>query len=309
MRIDPCFASLDPDPLGAGCTAQLRLIFQEVTFQPRLEGPNGVVTSGVFAFDSGLHAFYTLSRAQALALARSLVDLRVTNESGDDLGRLAPHPIMVRQGLAGPMSQGVQRLILEYAGEQNLVRAAMSGFAGAGSLMVWEFSAFDIDGGNATPRPIPTLGSDGESAFGDAVLSGVLTGADVYVMFGRTSASDLDFTPLGNHPTNLSPSDLQAALDALVRVDNPRDSSPETVNCSACHMADPIESFVAMPVFGFDEAASPLAFKPDGQPTGIPNDFPNLHSFSYGGTQPSISRRVVNETAAVVEYLNALPGP
>ncbi len=27
MRIDPCFASLNPDPLGGGCTAQIRLVF------------------------------------------------------------------------------------------------------------------------------------------------------------------------------------------------------------------------------------------------------------------------------------------
>jgi hypothetical protein len=31
----------------------------------------------------------------------------------------------------------------------------------------------------------------------------------------------------------------------------------------------------------------------------------NIHVFSYVGTSPTISQRVVNETAAVVEYLNA----
>jgi hypothetical protein len=33
----------------------------------------------------------------------------------------------------------------------------------------------------------------------------------------------------------------------------------------------------------------------------------NIHAFSYVNTSPTISQRVVNETAAIVEYLNHLP--
>jgi hypothetical protein len=32
----------------------------------------------------------------------------------------------------------------------------------------------------------------------------------------------------------------------------------------------------------------------------------NIHAFSYFGTTPGIDQRVINETAAVVEYLNNL---
>jgi hypothetical protein len=72
---------------------------------------------------------------------------------------------------------------------------------------------------------------------------------------------------------------------------------------------------VALPLFGFDDTMSPLAFQPDGtnvtagdmQAVWTPSDFPNIHAFSYLGVDPGINQRVVNETALVVEYLNGLP--
>jgi hypothetical protein len=66
-----------------------------------------------------------------------------------------------------------------------------------------------------------------------------------------------------------------------------------------------------------DDRTSPLAFQPDGQsvvaaamtPTFTTTTTPaiNIHAFSYVGQAATINQRVVNETAAVVEYLNQLP--
>jgi hypothetical protein len=309
MRIDPCFASLDPDPLGAGCTAQLRLVFQEVRWS----------AGAANAADSALHAFYDLARVEFLALARALVELRIENEAGDVLGPLAPHPIMMRQGLAGAMSQGAQRLILEYAGEQNLVRTAQSSLVAIGSSGVWQMSAFDVNSAPlaAIPRAIPTLAPmlDGGSILIEAILAGFGAGMPYFALFGPTTASN-DFTALDKGaPTSLSAFDRQAALDALVRVENPKDNSPDTVDCASCHMATPTEKIVATPLFGFDDTMSPLAFQPDGtnvtrsamEATWAAMFAPNIHAFSYVATSPGISQRVVNETATVVEYLNDLP--
>jgi hypothetical protein len=323
MRVDPCFASLDPDPTGAGCTAQIRLVFQEITWETDSSG-NGVAT----AFDSALHAFYDLSRADFLALASALVALRVTNEDGDVLGPLAPHPIMVRQGLEGAMSQGVQRLILEVAGEQNLVRTAQvsQGSPGPASFGSWAMSAFDVNGAPlvAIPRTIPTLTS---TADGGSVVLQVVVGANLGANFFPATTSADNFTVLWNvtepiragiDAGDLSASDHQVALDALVRVENPKDNSANTIDCASCHMATDTEDVVAMPLLSFDDTTSPLAFQPDGTNvtpgdmaiTFAPGAAPfalNTHVFSYVGSSPAISQRVVNETAAVVEYLNDLP--
>jgi hypothetical protein len=263
MRIDPCFASLAPDPHGVGCTAQLRLVFQRVT----------ELNDAAFADDSAMHLFYDLARDEFLALARALVALRIANDQGDELGPLAPHPIMVRQGLGGVMSQGVQSLILQYAGEQNLVRMAQADLVVDPDLGGWDMSVFDL--GNtpdaAIPRAIPSIADvDGGSIFVEGVLAPLFPSPSstfgYSVRFSSITTSADNISPLGNGDAGgLAVPDRQAALDALARVENPRDNSADTIDCLGCHMAAP-----------------------------------------YLGARPQISQRVVNETAAVVEYLNAL---
>jgi hypothetical protein len=317
VRIDPCFASLAPDPHGVGCSPQLRLVFQEVT-----ETNNGVCAS-----DSALHAFYSLTRDELLALARALVNLRVANTMGDTLGPLAPHPILVRQGLGGAMSKGLQQLILEYAGAQNLVRLAQLSIQVGPFPSVWTMSAFDITDGAtvATARPIPTLVADA----GPVTLQTVLTTegnafatADAAPAFflatlqPSTTSADSFAAVDDGEPESLSPSDGQAALDGLVRVENPADNTVNTVDCGSCHLATITERSIGKPVFSFDDTTSPLSFAPDGKSVTSadlttlegPGSGPfNIHAFSYDGQGAGINQRVVNETAAVVEYLNDLP--
>jgi hypothetical protein len=314
MRIDPCFASLAPDPSGAGCAAQMRLVFQELTWIT-LEGDAG---PAAWAFDSALHASYALSRDQFLTLSRALVALRAANQDGDVLGPLAPHPIMAREGLSGAMSQGVEKLILQYAGADNLVRVAVMNLNAPAfaSFGVWGFGVFDVGGApsTATPRAIPTLvdPSDGGSVYTQGVAgagsseanpSPVTTSADNFFPLYLPGEADASFDP-------------PALLDALVRVENPSDNSPETIDCVSCHLATPAEMGIGIPKYGFYDTASPMAFQPDGtnvtradmaatyNPLGAFGL--NVHAFSYRETSPNISQRVVNETAAVVEYVNGL---
>ena len=75
-----------------------------------------------------------------------------------------------------------------------------------------------------------------------------------------------------------------------------------------------------MPLFSLNDRTSPLAFQPDSAfvtaadmapsdelDAGVPNGDLIIHAFSYFGQVPGISQRVVNETAAIVDYLNELP--
>jgi hypothetical protein len=193
----------------------------------------------------------------------------------------------------------VQRLILAYAGEQNLVRTAQLSFRSPpfGGHVDRSLSAFDVDSAplGVTPRAIPTLiAADDGGVFGQFIFDG--TG----VFPSTTSADNFETT-----------SDRQAALEALVRVENPRDNSPDTIDCASCHMAP-----LRKPSL-FDDTRNPMAFQPDGTnvtPSDMAatyGDFPplfvHIHAFSYVDTAPDISQRVVNETAWVVEYLNRVP--
>jgi hypothetical protein len=129
-----------------------------------------------------------------------------------------------------------------------------------------------------------------------------------------TSADDL--TPLlsGMISTQQSPdATLDAAFDALVRIENPAKNSPTTIDCGSCHLATPTALFVARPLLGLDDTTSPLAFQPDGvhvtaaemAPT-LPSASSDFHASSYFNAEATVNQRVVNETASIVDYLNLL---
>jgi hypothetical protein len=143
---------------------------------------------------------------------------------------------------------------------------------------------------------------------------GKTTSADDYTALFQIAQAVLDGFDAGN----LSPADHQAPLDALVQVENPKDNSADTIDCARCHLATDTEQVIAMPLLSFNDTTSTLSFQPDGvhvTPSDMAitfraGDAPfgvNIHVFSYVGTSPAISQRVVNETAAVVEYLDNVP--
>ena len=69
---------------------------------------------------------------------------------------------------------------------------------------------------------------------------------------------------------------------------------------------------IAAPQFGMVESDAPGAFAADGtyvlasemSPTFDPAGAFDVHAFSYVGTAPGINQRTVNETAAIVAYLD-----
>jgi hypothetical protein len=294
LRLDPCFASLEPPMDGGGCQNQLRLIAQEVD-------PNG-------AQDSGLHLFYAVSRQELLDVLREIAQLREQYAPGKRLGKLAPHPVMLEQGLAGGMAEGVRRLVLAYAGLENLTRITrMSAIGGP----FWDFSGFDVKDGAAVPFAIPTL--DGgivqtfERNFGDV--------ESVEPRATPSSGSPDDFIRLMTVTTakGLSEAERTSSLTSLLRVENPAHHSPDTVDCVTCHVATPTLKLVVEPILKVELPNVAERFEPDGEllsanelePT-FENEqtFTNVHAFSYLGHNVGINQRTVNESAAVVSYLS-----
>ena len=298
MRLDPCFATLAPDPHGTGCMNQLRLVFQQVT------SVDGITTT----FDSALHAFYQLERQDLVDLANAIASLRVENSSGERLGGLAPHPIMVSQGLDGTMARSVRALVLRYAGKENLTRVTT--FSSSNADFTWTFAGFDLDSAGAkTPMLIASApaGTTTQSFFRGF-------GSSIEGQFSPATIGPDDLTPLANAASaaQLSATARDAAWASLVRIDNPTRNSPNTIDCASCHLATPIARLVG-PTLSLDEATSTGAFAADGvhvlasemNPTFDATAGFNLHAFSYSATDPAINQRTVNETAAIVEYLSA----
>ena len=312
MRIDPCFAEVAPSPSGAGCAAQLRLVLQPIASSPVDSGQHP-------AFDAGVHTFYRLSRAEVYALKDALVALRLANTNGEALGPLAPHPVLVQQGLGGPYGTGLRDLILGAAGRDNLVRVAtLSSDTG----QAWSFRIFDIVDAT-TPvvvaRDIPGIpaGVTTQTSLAFSASGGIP--ADLSAGFDPSPTDANAFNELASTSSALAlaPAARMLQLDNLLRTENPRSTTPETVACASCHFAMIVKKRVAEKQFGSFADGSAAAFVADPAVVSAPDlratftmmtEF-NIHAFSYNDTDPAIVQRVVNESAAILEYFAASPSP
>ena len=313
VRLDPCFAEVNPSPTASTCRNQLRLVFQELQAS----------TAGVSAFDSGVHALYSITRSELLTLLNEIVRLREADGGQGGKGPLAPHALMVAQGLTGTFGTALAKLILQYAGEQNLVRATAMTSENAG--FQWSFFGFDVSGANHTVSPI-TIATLAATASSDATketfFRGFQASVDPVGSFIPKPTGPDDFTVLADAQTALALSAAdQAKLTAgLARVENPSIFTPETVDCARCHTASPLGQNVARDRLHLSEANDTDAFHPDGHwvtademkttdfsfGSAANRDVPsvNVHAFSYASQLPSVSQRTVNETAAAVQFLN-----
>ena len=314
FRLDPCFGQLGAITDPSACHAQLRVVFQPVL----------VATDGtVLAQDVAVHAFYALTPDELLGAVSDMVAARIADNGSADLGPLAPNRIVAAEGLGGELAQQYAAILTKYAGQANLVRFTDFEVAiifapdapaavGANSL-VWGFDSFDVapGAGAATGRPIPTL-SDARTTMSfqagtnplAATFSPMTTSADNLVLMVNYTEAMQAARPA-----------QQAAFDAALRIEDPHASSPDTIDCASCHMAQPARELVGAKL-GLAADGNPNAFVADAaipvadlaettQLVGSDGGL-NIHAFSYRGQDPMINRRVIDETAANLAYIATL---
>jgi hypothetical protein len=283
----------------AACKNQLRLVLQSVHYK-------GGQASAV---DGAVHAFYTLTRAELLALTQSVIALRRTQSGDRNLGPLAPHPTVVTQGLLGAEGVGLRALILKYAGQSNLTR--FTHFAPQGLATSWTFTGFDVVQGRATAMAVPELSSASTSVLFFAGFSSDLSGS-----FRPTTKNADNMQLLGNLQTaqGATPKARQAAFDAALRIENPDRHSPNTIDCASCHVAGPGRVMTGSAlglsergnINGFTRNKNAVAASEMKQTTPVnASSRLNFHMLSYRSDQPMIAMRVINETASALSYVNA----
>lgn len=290
VRLDPCFPGLGDAP----CQNQIRLVVQPIGL---LEGGEGLA-----ATDAALHLFYEVTRAEMASLLQHVVDLRVASGVPRSDGPVSVHPALAREGVRGPFGDGLRSLLLAHAGRAALTRVTFMGLEQLGQR--WRFGGFDVVAAELRPLTIATANAP-EQTFSNRDLDGVTFAAS---SMSPPSASPDDVRLL------FEPASLAAAGDAerraayrrALRLENPRLHSPETVDCATCHVAGAARRF----------AERELGLSGDGNgaryahPRGLPLDgataerTDELRAFGYFDARPSISQRVVNETAEVVERVN-----
>ncbi len=334
FRLDPCFANVGPITDPSKCDNQIRLVFQPMGLEV---GSN--LTS---AADQAVHVSYSITRDQLLAAAQAIATARAQYSSGD-LGPLAVNPLVATQGLSGPYAQALRGIIMTYANGAKIERLttfsleASGGISGGSGGPVpdeiemgsgsgsnepppidisdfWDMHGFSVAADVETPLPIAKLGSDTTdmsiSASTDpleAQLEPVTDGSDNLTLLASASEAG-----------SASPAARQAAFDAALRIENPNDNSPNTIDCASCHMAEPARMLVGQPMFDMSATGDANAFVASSSIPAAdlastatmfvdPTDQAlNIHAFSYRNTDPIINQRVINETAANLAYLNSL---
>lgn len=291
VRVDPCFAALAPDPHGEDCNPNMRLVFQEV----RAQG-----SGRTSAFDSALHVFYRINRDEVFAFAHAVSALRQANASDG-----ARHPLILGQQASSALARGVRALILRYAGGDNLTR--VTALSGTDPGFTWSFRGVDVAAnGTVAPMIIPTLP---ELSTEQQLHSGFSD--EPHALFSPPSTHADNFEGLSNAKTatTLSAEARATAFAGVVRIHNPSRHTPDTIDCASCHFSGAASSY-AEAQFGLIEREHPDAFHseatvPTLEPFVEADGGFNVHAFSYFSTSAGINQRTVNETAALVAYMNA----
>ena len=305
FRFDPCFAQIGPITSSTKCDNQLRLVFQAVRVL------NGSKTAS--ADDGAFHVFYSLTRAQLVAALNEVTALRIANDPTDsDLGPLAIHPLVKKQGMTGAMAKGLNAIVLKYADPTKIeTTTSFHGVFAQGTT--WSFDKVTVESGTPTLANIPTL-----SPAGTVESMRLGTADEGLLSVSMNSSTNKDGNRLMLSPVQLetaSDADKQAAYDSALRIENPAFHSPNTIDCSSCHTAQISRQLIGEQHFKLSPDGNPNLFAPDPSISAddlaltVPVIMPvglslNLHAFSYDGQLPTIISRVVNETAGNVAYVN-----
>jgi len=293
VRLDPCFPVAGAP---GGCQPTLRLVVQ-----PVVPGDGGLTTS-----DLALHLFYRLTADELSQLLQSVAGAR--RAAGlprtEDLPAGGAHPLLAREGVAGPFAGRLRGWILEHAGDTSLFRATFMGREHVG--LTWRFGAFSVANNQLTPLQIPLL-TVTEQTFTNQDFAG-----DTFLNAGTMPVSPA----VADVKLLFDPARFRAATEPVrsaayengLHVENPLLETPESIDCATCHAVGPA---LRLAEAGGGLLGATQAYRrPDGTvPTGATTPRTNeLRAFGYFGDKPSISRRVANETAMVVAKINsALP--
>jgi hypothetical protein len=313
FRVTPCNP---PDDLaGAGfageipqdrCVVQLRVILQPLA--------SGESTTRVV--DAAIHLLYELGTGltspEAAAIADELAALKAATPVVTDGAPLGVHPGLRAQLFnaadARPFEAKVKAFLLRHASAERLRRA--TALIGNQQADLWFFyggdvrqadgafrwSAFKLanNGGQATTQVL-RLSTQGGTSMTPAAspLSGF--SADGFAnVFPRT----------------------EAALQAMAAVDDPRRVTSENTDCGSCHITSQGSARL-----GAEQIASVERYRPAAGVTGYPLNPPyaldgalqrelrNVRNFGYFINRPTVSLRVVNETAEAVRLFNTVVRP
>lgn len=304
-RFEPCTEGDKENPTK--CTSELRL-----TAQPLIPGPHG------YKIDlDGMHLIYGLDSQQTvkfLSRLRQLKNLSYVPTNGVPLG---VHPALRGGGMETPFYKALIQLILDFTGENKLIRIAIS----KDSTIVWEFQGGVFQNGKFSLDPIPNLGRTTEMLFTFQEDDGLGTGsmspepetpASVLPLFEDSeeferAIRDGSFFRPGNS--------YAAAAELAVKIENPMQGTHRlNTDCVSCHQAERFAGY-AKSLFGRFQGNKPYPWSFETMKFNLPGytltndtafvDAPSITiAFGWAADKATIIQRVINESAIVADWMN-----
>lgn len=296
LRVDPCFQEgLSP----VKCKAQIRLIWQ----------PLQIVENVTSTFDASLHSFYELSDQEMKSLLNELVELKNTKPKQTSFLPLGVNPYIKQEGLNGSYASAVKSIMLKYIGKTNLSRITfMQLFM---TEKAWIFGGFDIDQEILKPIQIARVNSTIQT------FNNVVSLDRPFWFLGGinpeppTSEDNLKILISDSRAINPQQDELaiKAAVQSAARFENPNLHNPGTLDCASCHVAQPAKIWAMRqyPWFELDLIYNKEAYTSERDLRNLSPMQPHtniVRAFGYFMNRPFVAQRTINETAAVINYIN-----
>lgn len=288
VRFDLCDRAV-VGPCADDAEASLRLVLQPMHGPPTR------------AEDIALHAFFPIPRADVPEVVDTLRALAAM-QNVPTAAPLQPNTAVLSD-LAYRAKFGA--LIGRYAKSERLTRLTLFGQETEHAAIVWIFRGEELQNGALQPITIANVDAGAQEV--------LLFGGDSYLV-----------TPLADAPsgfarvvmeTSFRNSTVPEQVDSvksLLAVDNPLLHTSQTAMCVTCHVSTTLLAPRTLNS-GIDAGAWPERFTSgafDLTPLDAPNRGRTLRALGYFNELPFISQRVINESANVVDEIEArFPAP
>ncbi|UXR65363.1 hypothetical protein EZJ49_03740 [Bdellovibrio bacteriovorus] len=299
VRIDPCF----PLPTPQSCQRQIRLVWQPVELSRRNE---------IQSVDAALHSFYVLQDWEFASLLKELTAWKKKYAVNTAYLPLQVHPAWKEQGDAAPAFADFNKIILKYAGAENFTR--VTAMVLRGNADMWAFAGFEpTESGKLQMLRVPRLGDRMAQSFINLAVphdhfagGGIAPSPKGPDTFSNLTGESIRLEEPGTEEL------IRKEVRAAFRVENPKNFTPENMDCVSCHVAQPAIQWVLnkRPELKVDQLWSSEIYA--NAKYNLGNTSPEvwntqqIRAFGYFGRNVAISQRAINESAEVADFINRI---
>ncbi len=294
FRIDPCFQSGHNVSI---CNRQIRFVWQPVVEK----------AAKITTLDAAIHSFYELDPGQWQSFLSAYNKIRASHSRSPE-SALQIHPLMAKEGLSGSYWQQMRELLLKYCGEKNLSRATVMTVEAHEDQ--WVFTGFDIQGDSVEAMTIPGIGTTGQTFMTTLLEAKEFIASIMPINFPEIGLWFFDNSQVARQ--QFSEKDFQKWSRDLLKIEDPRQHNPGTVDCISCHTASTVliwqkENF---PKWDWKKLSIDNGYTSSRNLENITDAKArsnHLRAFGYQRNDPRFSQRLINESAAVADHLDQNP--